>query len=153
MKNKVRMAVAAISLSAAGLVSLASYEGFRSNAYRDIVGVPTIGYGETKGVKMGQTITPDRALVQLLDNTKAHTDAIRRCVKVPLYQHEFDAYVSFVHNFGPTAFCNSTMVKKLNAGDYEGACNEFSRWVYAGGVKSKGLAVRREKERKQCLGM
>jgi len=114
--------------------------------------VPTIEFGTTEGVKAGDTITPPKAVEKAFRDVTKFEGAIKKCVRVPLYQYEYDAYVSFAYNVGPTAFCSSTLVKKLNAGDYEGACNELSRWVYAGGKKLKGLENRREAERKLCLG-
>lgn len=150
MKN--RVTVSSLIISAVALVSIASYEGYRGEAYKDVAGVPTIGYGETKGVKMGQTTTPDRALVQLLKSASGHADQIRPLIKVPLYQHEFDAYASFAYNVGVGSFAKSTLLKKLNAGDYEGACGELKRWVYAGGKKQPGLVKRREAEYRMCMG-
>ena len=89
--RKSRIAAYSIAISAACLVGIATHEGYRSEAYKDAVGVPTIGFGETAGVKMGDKTTPERALVQLLESTEKHADAIRQCIHVPLYQHEFDA--------------------------------------------------------------
>lgn len=152
MKNKVRIAVGSLVVSAIGIVGIAGYEGYRGEAYKDTGGVPTIGFGETKDVKMGQKTTPDRALVQLLASTEKHADGIRQCITVPLYQHEFDAYVSFAYNAGVGGFCKSTMVKKLNAGDYAGACAEMKRWVYVQGKPSQGLVNRRESEYRMCMG-
>ena len=150
--NKTRITVAALAVSAAALVGIATHEGYRSEAYKDTVGVPTIGFGETAGVKMGDKTTPERALVQLLTSTEKHADAIRQCIKVPLYQHEFDAYVSLAYNIGTGAFCKSTLVKKLNQGDYTGACNEIRRWNKAGGKVLPGLVKRREAEYEMCMG-
>jgi lysozyme len=73
-------------------------------------------------------------------------------VKVPLYQHEYDAYLSLSYNIGPTAFCKSTLVRKLNQQDYSGACAQILRWNRAGGEVVRGLSIRREAEYKQCLG-
>lgn len=151
--SKSRIAAGAIAVSAASLVAIATYEGYRGNAYQDSVGVPTIGFGETAGVKMGDKTTPERALVQLLASTEKHADAIRQCIKVPLYQHEFDAYVSLSYQIGAGAFCRSTLIKKLNKGDYTGACNELDKWVYAGGKKLPGIVKRRQKEKEMCLGI
>lgn len=109
--NKTRITVAALAVSAAALVGIATHEGYRGEAYRDAAGIPTIGYGETAGVKMGDKITPERALVQLLESTEKHADAIRQCIHVPLYQHEFDAYVSLSYQIGAGAFCRSTLIK------------------------------------------
>lgn len=151
--SKSRIAAGAIAVSAASLVAIATYEGYRGDAYKDSVGVPTIGYGETAGVKIGDKTTPERALVQLLASTEKHADAIRQCIKVPLYQHEFDAYVSLSYQIGAGAFCRSTLIKKLNKGDYTGACNELDKWVYAGGKKLPGIVKRRQKEKEMCLGI
>ena len=149
---KTRAVVSALVVSATALVGIANFEGYREEAYEDIVGVPTIGYGETSGVKMGDKTTPERALVQLLESTEKHADAIRKCIKVPLYQHEFSAYTSLSYNIGTGAFCKSTLVKKLNQGDYEGACAEIKRWNRAGGKVVQGLVKRREAEYKMCMG-
>ena len=150
--NKTRITVAALAVSAAALVGIATHEGYRGEAYRDATGIPTIGYGETKGVKMGDKTTPERALVQLLESTEKHADAIRQCIHVPLYQHEFDAYISLAYNIGTGAFCKSTLVKKLNARDYAGACEEIRRWNKAGGKVLAGLVKRREAEYRMCKG-
>ena len=151
--RKIRLGIASLVVSAAALVGIATHEGYRGEAYRDAVGIPTIGFGETAGVKMGDKTTPVRSLVQLLDSTNRHADAIRNCIVVPLYQYEFDAYVSLSYNIGPGAFCQSTLVKKLNAGDYAGACEEIKRWNRAGGKVLPGLTKRREQEYRLCNGM
>ena len=140
------MGVGALGISASLLVSIALNEGYRGEAYKDAVGVPTVGYGETKGVTMKSRTTPDRALVQLLTSANRHADDIRQCIKVPLYQHVFDAYVSLAYNIGAKNFCGSTLVKKLNAGDYTGACEQIRRWDRAGGKVLAGLTKRREQE-------
>ena len=150
--KKIRLAVGALAVSATCLVGIATHEGYRSEAYKDTVGIPTIGFGETAGVKMGDKTTPERALVQLLESTEKHADAIRQCIRVPLYQNEFDAYVSLAYNIGTGAFCKSTLVKKLNQGDYTGACNEIRRWNKAGGKVLPGLVKRREAEYEMCMG-
>ena len=150
--KKTRMAAGALGIGAALLVAIATHEGYRGEAYLDATGIPTIGYGETQGVTMGDRTTPQRALVRLLESTEKHADAIRSCIHVPLYQHEFDAYVSLSYNIGAGAFCRSTLVKKLNAGDYGGACAEIRRWNRAGGKVLSGLVKRREAEYALCKG-
>ena len=152
MANKTRITVAALAVSAAALVGIATHEGYRGEAYKDAVGVPTIGFGETAGVKPGDRTTPERALVRLLSSTEKHADAIRQCIHVPLYQHEFDAYISLAYNIGTSAFCKSALVKKLNAKDYTGACEEIRRWNRAGGKVLPGLTKRRETEYRMCMG-
>ena len=150
--RKSRIAACVLTVSAAALVSIALNEGYRGEAYQDAVGVPTVGYGETKGVTMKSRTTPDRALVQLLSSTEKHADDIRQCIKVPLYQHEFDAYVSLAYNIGSKNFCHSTLAGKLNTRDYKGACSEIRRWNKAGGKVLPGLTKRREKEYRMCMG-
>ena len=147
-----RLKVAALTLSASALVGIAGWEGYSGNAYQDIVNVWTIGFGSTKGVKSGDTIDPVRALQRKLDDVQKFEGAIKQCVKVPLHQHEYDAYLSLAYNIGPTAFCNSTLVRRLNDQDYAGACREILRWDKAGGKPVRGLTLRREAEYKQCIG-
>jgi lysozyme len=135
------------------LVGIAIEEGFTSKAVIPVPGdVPTIGFGTTKGVKRGDVITPERALVKLLDDASTFSEAVKKCSGVPLYQYEFDAYVSLSYNIGTGAFCNSTLVKKLKVYDYEGACKEILRWDKFKGQPLKGLTHRRQREYKLCMG-
>lgn len=153
MNKRTRNGIAGLVVSASAFVSILLYEGYSDKTYIPVPGdVPTIGFGTTRGVKEGDTITPPKAVERVLRDVTEFEGAIKKCVKVPLYQHEYDAYVSFAYNVGPTAFCSSTLVKKLNSGDYTGACNELPRWAYSNGKKLKGLVKRREEERKLCLG-
>lgn len=150
-----RMAVSSLVVGAALLVGITKYEGFPLEAVIPVRGdVPTIGPGRTEGVKIGDKTEPVRELVYLLNNLEGkYAAAVRRCVTVPLYQHEFDAYVSLTYNIGTTAFCGSTLVRKLNAGDYAGACAEIKRWDRFQGKPLRGLTIRREAEYKQCMGL
>lgn len=150
--SRPRILVALLALSAAGFVGITQREAFRAAAYNDGVGVSTIGFGTTEGVKPGDTITAERALVRSLTDMAKYEGAIKRCVKVPLHQYEYDSYVSVAYNIGPAAFCGSTMVKRLNAGDYAGACVAIEQWNKAGGKVSRGLVNRRAQERAQCEG-
>jgi lysozyme len=150
-----RMRIAALSLSASALVSMAIHEGFRDRAYDDGVGVQTIGFGTTEGVKPGDKITVERALVRLLDGADKHQREIRACLgDVLLFQHEFDAFASLAYNIGTGGFCRSTLVRKLKANppDYEGACREILRWDMAGGKRLPGLTKRRQAEYRLCMG-
>lgn len=149
--NKVRAAVASLVASASIITAIGLNEGFRSKAYQDVVGVWTIGYGETKGVKPGDTITKERALIQLKESVDKHAKGMTACVKVPLSQGEYDAYTSFTYNVGVGAFCRSNLVKLLNQKKYEEACKELLKWDYAGGKKYPGLTRRRQEEMKRCL--
>lgn len=155
-----RAQVAALSLSAAALVGLAVSEGYEPVARSPLPGdVPTLGFGATENVKAGEKTTPVRALVRLLNDASKYEKGVQRCVKVPLYQHEFDAYVSFAYNMGVSKFCGADFVKRLNAGDYEGACNGMAyhpdgrpAWSGFQGQYIDGLHQRRLRERDQCLG-
>ena len=148
-----RLSVGVLSLTAAGLVSLANLEGFSGEAYIPVPGdVPTIGFGSTVGVELGDTISVPAALGRLMRDVGDAESAIGRCVKVPLSQGEYDAYTSFAFNVGGTAFCASTLVKKLNSRDYQGACAELKRWVYVDGRVVQGLVNRREAEYQRCIG-
>jgi len=147
-----RTAISALALSAAGLVAIAQYEGYRGQAYDDGVGVQTIGFGTTRGVQKGDRIDPVRALQRLAADATLFERQLALCIHVPLHQHEWDAYVSWAYNVGASAACKSTLVKKLNRGDYVGACNELLRWNRAGGRILPGLTKRRQAEQKTCLG-
>lgn len=148
-----RMVVGGLSLTAAGLISIATWEGFKEEAYIPVPGdVPTIGFGSTEGVKLGDTISVPEALNRLEADVRVAEDAVRSCVTVPLTQGEMDAYTSLAYNIGKSNFCGSTLVKKLNAGDYRGACEEIKRWHFAGGKSLKGLVDRRADEYRRCIG-
>jgi lysozyme len=151
--NRPRVLVTAITLSAAALVGLLSHEGYSDKTIIPIKGdVPTIGFGTTDGVKMGDTTTPVKALTRALQDVQKFEGALKSCVRVPLHQYEYDAYINLTYNIGGRAFCSSTLVKKLNAQDYNGACKEILRWDRAGGRVVKGLTNRRQKEYMQCIG-
>ena len=157
-----RRSLAALSLSAAALVGIVLHEGYSDRAIIPVPGdVPTIGFGTTAGVKLGDTITPPQALARALVDVQQFEGAIKTCVTVPLTQNEYDAYVSFAYNVGSRAFCQSTLVKKLNLGDFKGACDELLRWRYFQGKDCAlpenrrlcgGLVKRREAEYRKCLG-
>ena len=153
MKIINRFTVGALTLSATGLVALTQYEGFRSEAYIPVEGdVPTIGFGTTDGVQMGDTISVPEALNRLQSDVRKAEDSVKSCVTVPLTQNQFDAFTSLSYNIGGSAFCNSTLVRKLNSGDYQGACAELKRWIYVDGRVVQGLVNRREAEYQRCIG-
>ena len=148
-----RTQLAGLLLSAAALVGLVTHEGYSDQTIIPIKGdVPTIGFGSTKGVKLGDKTNPVAALQRAMRDIAGKETAVKKCVKVPLHQYEYDAYISLAYNIGTGAFCGSTLVKKLNIGDYTGACNEILRWDRAQGRVVKGLTMRRQKEYNQCLG-
>lgn len=147
-----RTTIAALAVSAAALVGIAVHEGWSDTPYLDSVGVPTIGFGRTEGVRPHEKTTVGRELIALLRDAEGRKAAIAGCVSVPLYQHELDAYMSLTYNIGNAAFCRSTLAKKLNAGDYAAACAEILRWNKAGGRVLPGLVKRRQAEYRLCLG-
>lgn len=155
---KIRKSIIAIVVSTAGIGGIALHEGFRENAYVPIPGDKvTIGYGSTtyedgSKVKMGDKITRQKAEELLGNKVNMFERQVKSCVKVPLAQNEYDAFVSLTYNIGGQAFCSSTLVKKLNAYDYEGACNEILKWDKFRGKPLPGLTKRRQQENKQCLG-
>ena len=134
-------------ISEAGLALIRQFEGLRLSAYLCPAGIPTIGYGSTAGVQMGQTITAERAEELLREDVRQFEAAVSRLVKVPLNQGQHDALVSFAFNLGAKALEKSTLLRLLNAGDYSGAAAQFDRWVYASGKKLSGLVKRRAAER------
>lgn len=130
-----------------GLDLIKSFEGLRLSAYRCPADIPTIGYGTTAGVKMGDTITKERAEELLREDVARFESQVLRLVKVPLTQGQHDALVSFVYNLGAGNLSNSTLLRLLNAGDYAGAAAQFDRWNKAGGKVLAGLVRRRAAER------
>lgn len=148
-----RRTLAGLALSASALVSILLHEGYSDKAYTPVKGdVPTIGFGTTGGVKMGDTIKPPQAVARALVDVQKFEGALKQCVKVPLHQYEYDAYVSLSYNIGSAAFCGSTLVKKLNAGDFDGACEQVLRWDKFNGKPLAGLTKRRQAEYQQCKG-
>ena len=151
---KLRIAVGALMLSASGFVGILLSEGYSDTAIIPVQGdVPTIGFGTTGGVKPGDRIAPPQAVLRAHRDVEEFEDALKACVKVPLHQHEYDAFVSLAYNIGSGAFCSSTLVRKLNARDYIGACLEILRWDKFKGRPLRGLTLRREREYRQCVGV
>ena len=129
---------------------VASFEGLRTIAYRDPVGIPTICFGEIEGVRLGDSRTAEECRALLGDRVAEFGRAVDRCVTVPLPPARKAALVSFSYNVGIGAFCGSTLVKKLNANDPK-ACDELLRWTKAKGIELPGLVKRREQERQLCM--
>lgn len=142
------LAAAAIAIVAA---SLSGFEGQRFTAYADTGGTWTICEGHTRDVKPGDHATPEQcAGYKAADLTEA-SQGVDSCTHATLTAYERAAYVDFVYNVGKTAYCNSTMLQKLNAGYHVEACNQLLRWTYAGGKQLPGLINRRRAERDLCL--
>ena len=130
-----------------------SFEGCELEAYQDSVGVWTIGYGHTKGVHEGMVITQEQAEQMLLDELKEYEGYVEDMVEVELTQEQFDALVVWVYNLGPTNFKNSTLLKRINEGNFEDVPYQMKRWNKAGGKVLLGLERRREAEAKMFQGL
>ncbi len=147
-----RRTIAALTLSASALVAIVMSEGYTNIAVIPVRGdVATIGFGTTTGVKLGDTITPPKALARALVDVQQFEGALKQCVKVPLTQNEYDSYTRLEYNIGKGAFCRSTLVRKLNAGDYAGACQQILVWDKFKGQPLRGLTLRRQQEYEQCI--
>ena len=145
-----------MKISNDGILLIKKFEGCSLTAYQDSVGVWTIGYGWTqpvagKSVGRGMTITQNTAEQLLLTGLSQYEAGVTNLVNKPLTQHQFDALVSFAYNLGIKSLGTSTLLKKLNAGDYQGASDEFQKWNKAGGKVLNGLVARRAAERSLFL--
>jgi len=134
-----------------GLALIKQWEGLRLNAYQDSAGVWTISYGHTSAagkpyVHEGLKITEGEAQAILARDLGQYERAVEEAVKVPLTDNQFAALVSFTYNVGAGALKRSTLLKKLNKGDYDGVPAELMKWTRAGNKKLKGLENRRAAE-------
>lgn len=144
------------SLSDNGMKLLEQFEGLRLEAYLDSANIATIGWGSIKypngnKVKLGDKITKAQAKEYKLHDLKEFESTVNTSVKVPLTQNQYDALVSLSYNIGSGAFKNSTLLKKLNSGDYKGAAEQFLVWNKVNSKKVQGLVNRREAERNLFL--
>jgi lysozyme len=133
--------------STSGVNLIKSFESCRLSAYLDTGGVPTIGWGRTAGVRMGQRITQEQADQFLAEDLEKAERGIEKHVKVPLTDNQHAALSCLIYNVGVGAFSRSRMLAKLNARDYEGASLEFNGWDKDNGVTLRGLTKRRAMER------
>lgn len=134
-------------------------EAFSSEPYLCPAGVPTVGYGSTRypdgrAVRLSDAPISETAACDILLTTLVEYEkAVNRYVTVPLNQNQFDALVDFAYNAGAQNLRSSTLLKKLNSGDYAGAALEFGKWIYGAGKKLGGLVIRREAERKLFVSL
>lgn len=144
-----------LRLSDRGARFIGRFEGFRSQLYDDAAGHCTIGYGHlvhrgncdgSEPAEFQAGITEQRAIELLQEDAAVAAAAINAAVAVPLEQHQFDALVSFVFNVGTGAFNRSTLLRRLNASDYDAVPSELNKWVNAGGQRLQGLVTRRAAE-------
>lgn len=152
-----RKPLAAITIAVSLVTGIKVHESYRDSAYYPVKGdVPTIGYGTTRypdgsSVKIGDKVTRKQAEELLANDIEGFRKAMIACIKVPLTVNEAEAYTSLTYNIGSSAFCKSTLVKKLNSYDYEGACKEILKWNMFQGKPLKGLTIRREEEYRICI--
>lgn len=147
-----------MTTSASGRHAISQREGVRLTAYQDSVDVWTIGVGHTAAAgppspHAGMTISAAECDAILSRDLATFEGGVLKAVKVSLRQNEFDALVSFAFNVGLGAFAKSTLLKKLNADDRNGAAEQFLKWTKAGGKTLAGLVTRRQSERRQFLGL
>ena len=135
-----------MNISQEGLSLIKKFEGCELEAYKCAAGVWTIGYGSTKGVKEGDTITQEEADSLLLHEMDEYESYINDMVKSDLKQNEFDSLVSWVFNLGPSNLSSSTLLQKLNNKNWDEVPAQIKRWNKAGGKVLQGLIRRREAE-------
>lgn len=137
-----------MKVSDKGLALIKEFEGCKLTAYKDSVGVWTIGYGHTRSARQGMVITQAQADELLTLDVTAHATGVYKALQVKLEQHQLDAVVSLAFNVGVSAVRNSTLMKMINRGDVKLAAAQFDRWNKAGGKVLAGLTRRRAAERK-----
>lgn len=140
--------------AAAGLAVavVGGFEGLRQVAYRDVVGVPTVCYGETRGVRMGDRHTRPECDAMLLKRLGEFAAGVERCTPsaVTMPDARYVAHVSLAYNIGVSAYCKSSVSRLENAGQTAASCDAFLKWNRAGGVVFPGLTRRRQAERALC---
>lgn len=150
-----KLAGGAVGVAVAAAALVASWEGYYGKTYNDIVGVPTVCYGETEKSAVAEgrkrTFTKAECLEMLQQSLKKYDDGFMRCVKRPIPDSVHIAGISFTYNVGIGGACKSSFVRKINAGDFKGACDALLLWNKAGGRVVKGLDNRRRDERRVCL--
>lgn len=134
---------------ATGLI--ANWEGAETTPYKDIAGVWTVCYGETQNIDFDKEYTKEKCDKLLAQRVPVYYNAAMKHVEKDIPVTMQAAITSFTYNVGPEAFRKSTMLKKINRGDFWGACRELDRWAYAAGMWVRGLANRREAEKRLCV--
>lgn len=143
-------------ISEKGYSIIREFEGFKNKAYKDTGGVWTIAFGTIKypngvAVKQGDSCTIEQANEWLKSDCKWVDSCLDKHISVAVSQNQFDALASLVYNIGETAFIKSTLLSRLNAGEYILAAENFDRWVFDNGKKIQGLVNRRKKEKELFL--
>ena len=151
-----RLKKAGVGLTVAGSLAIGfigGWEVLRTKAYRDVVGVPTVCFGETRGVKMGDTYTVDECKAMLGDALIEFEAGMRKCLRNPdkIPDKTYVSFLSLAYNIGNGAFCKSSVARLANEGNLKEACNRILAFNKAGGKVVQGLVNRRKEERKLCL--
>lgn len=133
-------------INQSGFIMLTNFEDFRPKPYDDGFGTLTIGYGHTRSAIMPAEVTEDEAGELLKADLTYFEDIVKKEVRVPVNRNQFSALVSLTYNIGEGAFRNSTLLKKLNGGNFKAAAGQFESWTRAGGKKLEGLVRRRAAE-------
>jgi lysozyme len=154
--NETRLRGAAGAVTAIGLLAVAvigNWEGLRLYAYRDVIGVWTACYGETRGIHRGMRFTKEQCDVLFIDSLAEHEKGMRSCLNNPdsLPDKTYVAFLSLAYNIGTGAFCRSSVAREANNLHLVAACNNILKFNKAGGKVVKGLVKRRAMERKLCL--
>jgi|TARA_R100000808_G_scaffold1003_1_gene4785 lysozyme len=132
--------------SAEGIALIKKFEGLELDSYQCSANVWTLGYGHTQGVAEGDSCSEEEAEIILVNDLKEFETYVNALVDVELDQNQFDALVAWTFNLGPTNLRTSTLLKKLNDGEYHNVPSEIKRWNRAGGQVLDGLIRRREAE-------
>ena len=141
-----------LKTSQEGISLIKSFEGCELTAYLCSAGVPTLGFGHTRDVSMGDTCTQEEAESMLAEDLVEFEDYVKKYVETDLQQNEFDALVAWTYNLGPKNLSESTLLKELNAGNLEEVPRQMKRWNRAGGEVLDGLIRRREAESRLFKG-
>ena len=140
-----------INTSEKGLYLIADFEGCQLTPYQCSAGIWTQGVGHTAGVVPGSPITPVMAAENLLEDIRRTESGMSTCLPPEMPQAVYDAVIAFAFNVGTGAACRSTLAYFLNRKQWQQACDQLPRWIYANGVKNNGLERRRAAERQLCL--
>ncbi len=131
-----------------GLKLLKDFEGCKLKVYADLVGLPTVGYGHMDPVlKIGDTITQERADELLAHDIVKYEQGVNKALTRPISDNQFSALVCFAYNVGIANLNHSTLLKRVNSGEFSIAADEFLKWSHAGGKAVAGLLRRRKAER------
>jgi lysozyme len=165
--RNVRIAVASIAFSAAGLVGILQSEGYTDRAMVPTKNDrPTVGFGSTfrddgAPVRMGDTIDPVSAVVRSVAHIRRDETGLKQCLTGAMYQGEYDILVDFAYQYGVDATCKSSMVRNINAGKYAAACEAYTLYRYSGGYDCSrpgnrvcpGVWKRNLDRRARCLSL